>query len=87
MDNPPALTLAQALTQHRLPEFIKQAEARLIELGAEHPEATKWRLSGRRLKPSDQKIEHKVAHVPVVRPERELVQIALHVLLRHVDVR
>lgn len=33
------LTLSDALKQGRLPEFIKQAEARLKELGAEHPEA------------------------------------------------
>jgi len=33
------LTLSDAIKQNRLPEFIKQAEARLKELGAEHPEA------------------------------------------------
>lgn len=33
------LTLSDALKQNRLPEFIKQAEARLAELGASHPEA------------------------------------------------
>ena len=35
------LTLSEALKTNRLPEFIKQAEARLKELGAEHPEARK----------------------------------------------
>lgn len=34
-----ALTLSDALKTNRLPEFIKQAEARLAELGAKHPEA------------------------------------------------
>lgn len=33
------LTLSEATKTNRLPEFIKQAEARLKELGAEHPEA------------------------------------------------
>lgn len=33
------LTLSDAIKQNRLPEFIKQAEARLKELGATHPEA------------------------------------------------
>lgn len=33
------LTLSQALKQNRLPEFIRQAEARLKELGADHPDA------------------------------------------------
>lgn len=33
------LTLSDALKTNRLPEFIKQAEARLKELGATHPEA------------------------------------------------
>ncbi len=33
------LTLSDAIKQNRLPEFIKQAEARLKELGAEHPDA------------------------------------------------
>ena len=32
------LTLSDALKQNRLPEFIKQADARLKELGATHPE-------------------------------------------------
>ncbi len=35
------LTLSAAIAQKRLPEFIKQAEARLKELGASHPEAAK----------------------------------------------
>ena len=35
----PELTLSDALKQDRLPEFIKQAEIRLTELGATHPEA------------------------------------------------
>jgi len=33
------LTLSDALKTGRLPEFIKQAEARIAELGANHPEA------------------------------------------------
>lgn len=33
------LTLSDALKQNRLPEFIKQAEARLKELGFNHPDA------------------------------------------------
>lgn len=33
------LTLSEALRTKRLPEFIKLAEARLKELGAEHPDA------------------------------------------------
>lgn len=33
------LTLSQALKSNRLPEFIKQAEARLKELGFDHPDA------------------------------------------------
>lgn len=32
------LTLSDAIKSNRLPEFIKQAEARLKELGATHPE-------------------------------------------------
>lgn len=35
----PTLTLSEAIKTDRLPEFIKQAEARLKELGADHPEA------------------------------------------------
>lgn len=34
-----ALTLSDAIKQKRLPEFIEQAERRLAELGAKHPEA------------------------------------------------
>ena len=33
------ISLSEAIKTNRLPEFIKQAEARLKELGAEHPEA------------------------------------------------
>lgn len=33
------LSLSEALKTNRLPEFIKQAEARLKELGAEHPDS------------------------------------------------
>ena len=33
------LTLSAAIKQNRLPEFIKQAEARIKELGFDHPEA------------------------------------------------
>lgn len=33
------LTLSDAIKQNRLPEFIKQAEERLAELGYDHPEA------------------------------------------------
>lgn len=33
------ITLSEALKTNRLPEFIKQAEDRLKELGATHPEA------------------------------------------------
>lgn len=40
-DFPPSggITLSDAIKQNRLPEFIKQAEERLKELGATHPEA------------------------------------------------
>ena len=34
-----SLTLSEAIKTNRLPEFIKQAESRLAELGAKHPEA------------------------------------------------
>jgi hypothetical protein len=33
------VSLSDAIRQNRLPEFIKQAEARLKELGATHPDA------------------------------------------------
>jgi hypothetical protein len=33
------LTLAEAIKTNRLPEFIKQAENRIAELGASHPDA------------------------------------------------
>lgn len=39
MKNTDELTLSEALKANRLPEFIKQAEARIKELGWQHPEA------------------------------------------------
>lgn len=33
------ISLADAIKANRLPEFIKQAEERLKELGAEHPDS------------------------------------------------
>lgn len=33
------LSLSEAIKTNRLPEFIKQAESRLKELGAQHPQA------------------------------------------------
>jgi hypothetical protein len=35
------ISLSEAIKQNRLPEFIRQAEERLKELGAEHPEAAR----------------------------------------------
>lgn len=39
MKNTDELTLSEALKTNRLPEFIRQAEIRIKELGATHPEA------------------------------------------------